>query len=492
MKNVSLKKIGAVLLLFVGGCQVGPDYERPKLDLPDSWHTSLMAGLDEDAAEVGAWWRTFDDAILSELIASAEARNLSLATAASTVRAARAQYGIAAANLYPTLSLDTSGKFTDGNDRTPTVEVNSTPPFISEGHASQGYQLGLDLAWEVDLWGRVARSVESAEADVQASMENWRDVLVTIRAEVAQSYIAARSYQAQIIAVQGSIDTKVSTLELTQQQFDVGTSSDLAVAEAQASLAAVQAELPALVNSLATSINGLSVLIGEAPGSLRDRLSIVEPIPQPSLSIGVGIPAETIRRRPDVRMAERALAAATANIGVAEASLLPSLAISGTGGYTSIDFSRWLNSANLGSTLGLQLSWPLFTAGRLKAMVNVADEQAIQALYQYELAVLGAIGDVENALIGYTQAVRQQRQVGHTVAAYERVVTLARERYTVGADSLTTLLSAENALATANQSLAEIEGLVSINAVLLYKALGGAWQNIEEEQQIAASQEDQG
>jgi NodT family efflux transporter outer membrane factor (OMF) lipoprotein len=492
MKNVLLKQIGAVLVLAVGGCQVGPDYERPKLDVPDAWHTSLMAGLNDDAAELGAWWRTFDDPILSDLIACAEARNLTLATAASTVRAARAQYGIAAADLYPTISLDTSGKFTDGVDRTPTIDVNSTPPFISEGHVNQGYQLGLDLAWEVDLWGRVARSVEAAEADVQASMEHWRDVLVTVRAEVAQSYIAARSYQAQVIAVQASIDTQVTTLELTQQQFEVGTSSDLAVAQAQASLAAVQAKLPALVNSLATSMNGLSILIGEAPGALRDRLSIVEPIPQPSLSIGVGIPADTIRRRPDVRMAERALAAATADIGVAEASLLPSLAISGAGGYTSTDFSRWLDSANLGSSLGLQLNWPIFTAGRLKAMVNVADEQAVQALYQYELAVLGAIGDVENALIGYTQAVRQQRQVGHTVAAYERVVALARERYTVGADSLKTLLAAENSLATASQTLAEVDGLVSVNAVLLYKALGGAWQNIEEEQQIVASQEDQG
>ena len=157
-------------------------------------------------------------------------------------------------------------------------------------------------------------------------------------------------------------------------------------------------------------------------------------------------------------MAERSLAAATANIGVAEAALLPAFAISGSGGYTSTDFSQWLNQSNLGSTIGLQLSWPIFTAGRLKAMVRVADEQANQALYQYELAVLSAIGDVENALIGYTQAVRQQRQLHNTVTAYERVVTLARERYAVGADNLQTLLSAENALATANQTLAEVDG----------------------------------
>jgi NodT family efflux transporter outer membrane factor (OMF) lipoprotein len=460
--------------------------------MPDTWHTTLMAGLEADSSEVGTWWLNFRDPMLAELIAKAEQQNLNLATAESTVRAARAQYGIAAADLYPTLSLDTTAQFTDGADRMPTVVLSPTRPLVSEGHNNQIYKLGLDLGWEADLWGRIRRSVESAEADVQASMENWRDVLVTIRAEVAQSYIAARSYQAQIAAVQVAIDTQVSTLELTQQQFDAGVASDLALAQSQASLAATQAQLPALVDSLESSINGLSILIGEAPGPLRDSLADSQSIPQPPLKIGVGIPAETIRRRADVRMAERALAAATANIGVAEAALLPAFAISGSGGYTSTGFSQWLDGSNLGSTIGLQLSWPIFTAGRLKAMVQVADEQANQALYQYELTVLSAIGDVENALIGYTQSVRQQRQLHNTVAAYERVVALARERYAVGADNLQTLLSAENALATSNQTLAEVDGLVSVNVVLLYKALGGAWQSIPEEEEIVESQEDLG
>jgi NodT family efflux transporter outer membrane factor (OMF) lipoprotein len=336
--------------------------------------------------------------------------------------------------------------------------------------------MGLDLGWEVDLWGRVRRSMQAAKADVAATIEDWRDVLVTIRAEVAQSYISVRSFQLQIASLNSTIKTQAATLKLIQDQYDAGVTNDLYLAQAQASLAEIEAQLPSLVESLAESINRLSVLIGESPGPLRARLSVPEPVPQAPNEIGVGIPADLIRRRPDIRTAERTLAIYTAQVGVAEAALFPTLQITGTGGFSSTQFSQWFDSSSLGGLLGIQVTWPFFTAGRLQALVKVANEQTLQALYNYEQTVLTAIEEVENALIGYAQTLRERQQLRRVVVAYQRVVKLAKERYTSGADDLQTLLDAQRYLSQAEQTLAQVEGQVSANVVILYKALGGAWE----------------
>ena len=465
---------GLAAFLGVQGCMVGPDYAPPQLVMPDSWHVALVDGIEAEQADPGAWWRNFEDEMLVELVTLAEERNLDLRSAVSSIREARAEYGIAASDLYPQVSLDTSAEFSSGNSRTP----NLTNTGIE--YEDQAYDLGLDLGWEVDLWGKVRRSVEAAEASVQYQVEYWRDILVSVRAEVAMSYISARSYQLQIQALAESIGSLEATLELVQQKFDAGVGNEISVAEAQASLAEAVARMPALVEGKATAINRLSVLVGETPGPLRDRLAEVQPVPQPPAEIGVGIPADVIRRRPDIRQAERRLAEATAYVGVAEAALLPSLKIQGSGGFSSNQFNDWFNSSNLGGLLGITVSWPFFTAGRLESVVDVRDEQAKQALYAYESTVLNAIGDVENALISYLQALQARRDLNATVAAYDRVVSLAEERYATGVDSLDTLLYNERLLMSARQDLAVAEGQVSTNAVMLYKALGGGWEIVPE------------
>ena len=465
-----------VVAVAASGCMVGPDYEKPQLVMPDSWHMELVDGLEAGNADPGAWWIAFNDPILVELVQLAEQRNLDLRSAVSSIREARDQYGIAAADLFPQVSLNTSADFTSGNARAPEIEQVNGPPFVQEGYSDQAYNMGLDLGWEVDLWGKVRRSMQSAQAEVAMTIEDWRDILVTVRAEVAQSYIATRSFQLQIKSLKQTIDSQAQTLKLVQQQYDAGVANDLFVAQAQASLADLMAQMPALVESLAQSINRLSVLIGEAPGPLRTRLAQVEPVPQPPDEIGVGIPADIIRRRPDIRAAERALASATAQVGVAEAALYPALQITGSGGFSSTQFSQWFDSSGLGGMLGIQVSWPFFTAGRLQAVVRVTNEQTLQALYSYEQTVLNAIEDVENALIAYVQTLRERQQLRASVAAYQRVVKLAKDRYTRGADDLQTLLDAERYLSQAEQTLAQVEGQVSANVVILYKALGGAWE----------------
>ena len=458
---------------------VGPDYEKPQLVMPDSWHMKLVDGLENaGSTNPGAWWIAFNDPILVELVRLAEQRNLDLRSAVSSIREARDQYGIAAADLFPNVTLDTSADYTGGSQRTPELEVVGGLPQID--YSDQAYNMGLDLGWEVDLWGKVRRSMQSAQADVAMSIEDWRDVLITVRAEVAQSYIATRSFQLQIASLGKTIETQQETLRLIQEQYDAGVTDEIFVAQAQANLADLMAQMPALEESLAQSINRLSVLIGEAPGPLRTRLAQVEPVPQPPDRIGVGIPADIIRRRPDIRAAERALASATAQVGVAEAALFPALQITGTGGFSSSQFSQWFDSSSLGGLIGIQVSWPFFTAGRLQAVVRVANEQTLQALYSYEQTVLNAIEDVENALIAYVQTLRERQQLRVTVVAYQRVVNLATERYTRGADDLQTLLDAQRYLSQAQQTLAQVEGQVSSNVVVLYKALGGAWEVVPE------------
>ena len=254
------------------------------------------------------------------------------------------------------------------------------------------------------------------------------------------------SHFKQITALQTTIDSRVASLMLIQERFDVGVATELEVAQAEANLADANAQMPMLVESLAQSFNRLSVLIGEAPGPLRERLAAIRPVPRAADEIGVGIPADIIRRRPDIRAAERSLAAATANIGVAEAMLYPALKITGSGGFSSSQFSNVIDSSNLGGLLGVEVSWPFFTAGRLEALVEVSDEQAKQALYFYEQTVLNAIEDVENVLISYVQNIRAREAVARVVMSYRNVVVLSSERYARGVDDLQTLLDAERFL----------------------------------------------
>ncbi|MCH2161294.1 MAG: efflux transporter outer membrane subunit [Phycisphaerales bacterium] len=467
---------GLATTLCIQGCMVGPDYAPPQPVMPDSWHVALVDGLEADQADPGAWWRNFNDEMLVELVTLAEQRNLDLRSAVSAIQEARAQYGVAASDLYPQLSLNSSAEFTDGNRRTPTFD----PATGGIDYQDQAYNMGLDLGWEVDLWGKVRRSMQAADASVQYQVEYWRDILITVRAEVAMSYIGARSYQLQVKALQKSIDSLRSTRDLVQQKYDLGVANEISLAEAEASLAEAVAQMPPLVEGEATAINRLSVLVGETPGPLRDRLAETAPVPQPPAEIGVGIPGDVIRRRPDIRQAERQLAEATASIGVAEAALLPSLQIQGSGGFSSSQFSQWFDGSSLGGLLGISVSWPFFTAGRLESVVDVRNEQAKQALYAYELTVLNAIGDVENTLISYLQSLQARRDLEATVVAYERVVTLAADRYATGIDSLDTLLYNERLLMNAQQNLAVVEGQVSTNAVMLYKALGGGWEVVPE------------
>ena len=460
-------------LSALSGCMVGPDPTPPSVVTADAWHEDLVEGLNRGDVDPGAWWRGFDDPMLVDLVATAERNNFDLRTAASRIREARSLYGIAAADLYPELGATGEAEFLDGN------QANSSGLPVSDENF---YSLGLDFGWEIDLWGKVRRGMQAAEFDLQAQIEDARDILVTIRAEVARSYIEARSLQGQITALRRIVAAQAETVALARTQFRQGVVTEFSLLQAQAQLQAGEAKVPSLEYELAAAINRLSVLIAEPVGPLRERLaSSVDDlgVPDPPKEIAVGIPADVIRRRPDIRAAERLVGAAAANIGVAEAALYPSLRLSGQGGYSSTQFDRLVTPSNLGGLFAIEVSWPIFTAGRLRSVVDVRNEQAYQALMSYEATVFGAIADVETALVAYGSSLREQARLRQVVDTYDRAAVLATARLEQGVDDLESLLDIERELLGAVQELAVIDGQVAANAVGIYKALGGSW-NIEE------------
>jgi NodT family efflux transporter outer membrane factor (OMF) lipoprotein len=452
---------------------VGPDPTTPTSVSPDAWHEELVEGVSRERVDPGAWWKRFDDPMLVELIAIAEQKNLDLRTAASRIREARSLYGIAAADLYPQISAAGEADFVRGSRLSSDSSGTERDNF---------YSAGLDFGWEIDLWGKVRRSMQSAEFNVLAEIEYSRDILITVRAEVARSYVEGRSLQGQMKALQSIIEAQAETLSLARKQYRQGVVTDFSVLQAEAQLQAAQAKLPSLQYELATTINRLSVLIAEPAGPLSARFAASAEefgVPQPPISIAVGIPADVIRRRPDIRAAERKLGAAAANIGVAEAALFPSLKLTGQGGYSSTEFNELITPGNLGGLLGVQINWPLFTAGRLRSVVDVRNEQALQALLSYESTVLNAIADVETALVAYGSSLQEQSRLGESASTFDRATALATERLSQGVSDLESLLNLERELLAVQQQLAVVNGQVASNAVGLYKALGGSW-NIEE------------
>ncbi|MDA0294698.1 MAG: efflux transporter outer membrane subunit [Planctomycetota bacterium] len=459
----------------LGSCTVGPDYQRPQIQVPDAWHVAVVEGVTTETAAPGDWWTAFHDPTLVELIGLADQRNFDLRIAASSIRQARSEYGIAAANLYPQLSLEPEAGFSDGNAE-PGVGLNNA----NNNGSDSAYQLTMDLAWEIDLWGRVQRSIESQEADLEAEIEAWRDILITIRAEVAASYIEIRSYQMQIDAVEDSIVSYQQTLTLVEQIHARGEADEIELAATEATLSQFIAQLPPLREAMAKAVNRLSSLIGEYPGGLEPRLAMTREVPRPPASIGVGIPADVIRRRPDVREAERRLAAASALIGVAEASLYPALQINGAGGFSSQQIAGLFDGSQLGGMVGIDFSWPIFTAGRLEAVVDLRNEQARQALLVLQSTMVDAVEDVENALVAHLESQIERATLKRTEDAYVRVMDFATDRFRQGVDSLGTLLVAERDLLAVRQVLAVADGQVAASAVLLYKALGGGWNVMTE------------
>lgn len=465
-RRLPLALLGCVLAL---GCAVGPDYEMPEPALPDAWHLELTRGLEAGEADLRTWWTALDDPILSELIGRAGRGNLDLRVSLARVMEARAARGVARGEWFP--SADASGSYLE---RQVTEGLAS---FVSpDGSRSfEIYDLGVDASWEIDVFGRIRRSTESAQANLMASVEDYRDVLVVLYADVARNYVELRALQERLHYAVSNAQTQRETLQLTVDRNRAGLAADLDVRQAELNLATTEAFIPSLERAIGQTIHLLGVLLGEAPAALYAELREPMPIPEPPERIVVGLPANLLRQRPDVRSAERQLAAQTARVGVATADLYPRFSLVGSFALSAVNAAEFFTKGSTTYGVGPTMQWNLFNGGRIRNLIRAEDARTEQALARYEQVVLVALQDVEDAILGYEQEEARRAALERSVAAAQESVELVKTLYRTGLTNFQNVLDMERSLTQQQDRLAESEGLVVQNLIRLYRALGGGW-----------------
>ncbi len=454
-----------VILILTGCATVGPDYFPPKMSVSPTWYTQLKGGLtaeEMDPKTLATWWSTLNDPQLSGLIDRAVFGNLDLKKARARVREARARRGGAKADLFPTLGATGSATWSRNSKDTGT------------GKTSDLYTASFDAGWELDIFGGVRRSVEAAEADLQASQEDLHDVLVSLLAEVALNYIEVRTFQARLTVAEANLEAQRETYQLTLWRYQAGLSDELSVQQARYNLENTRSQIPNLRTGLEEAMNRIAVLLGEQPGKIHEELKKQVPIPVPSLKVAVGVPEEVLRRRPDVRRAERQLAAQTARIGVATADLYPKFTLSGSIGLEALSLSN-PSSGTWSLSGGPRISWAIFKAGAICQNIEVQSALQEQYLIAYESAILSALEEVENGLVAYAEEQQRKESLSEATHAAQRALELAQHKFQAGLTDFSNVLDAQRSLLSLQDQLAQSEGAVTSNLVRLYKALGGGW-----------------
>jgi len=462
--NYTLLCIFYICSLVITGCMVGPNYHPPQVSVPSSW--AGADGQPTSTVDLVHWWAQFNDPNLTSLIDRAVKSNLDLKQAESRLRQARAARRVVSSGLWPTLNA--SGSYTHSR---------SAGSAEFSGMTSDLWQTGLDAAWELDIFGGVRRNVEAAESDIQAAVEDQRDVLVTLVSEVAINYIELRRYQQEIVISQSNLKAQQRTAELTRQRFNSGLIGALDVANADAQVGTTASQIPVMETSARQTIYNLSVLLGREPTALLEELSPTSTIPVTPPALPAELPSVLLRRRPDIRRAEAQIHAATARIGVATADLFPKFNLTASAGYQSNSMDTMINSRYGSWSLGPSISWQIFNAGSVRANIEVRKALTEQALLTYQKAVLTALQDVENALIAYSKEQQRNKALEDTAAANRKAVDLATQLYSQGQTEFLSVLDAQRSLYASEDSMVQSTSNLSTDLVSLYKALGGGWED---------------
>ena len=523
----ALRLVAPSVAALLAGCTVGPSFKPQAIWSPSTWFASRPAPVPPQVSEPvsekidPAWWNVFHDTELTSLEQRVAAANLNVRISTIRLAESRSQRQITGADQFPSLTGDGSytrervsqkgvlgifgggggggsgssgGSFgSNGSSANGTSGRSGALPAAS---ASQGksippfnlFQYGFDASWELDLWGRVRREVESADASLEASADARRNALLSVVAEVARDYVQLRGQQTELAIAQANISTERQSLQLSRDRFRAGLSTELDVANADAQLQTTQASVPQLEAQQEQSINALSFLLGEAPGALRDELIGQRPVPPVPPRVPIGVPSELARRRPDIRQAEAQLHAATADIGVAVADFYPKITLSGSIGLQALkakDLGNW-SARQYG--LGPTISLPIFEGGRLRATLALRKVEQQEAALNYQQTVLQAWHDVDNALVAYASEQRRHDSLAAAETQDHLALRLARERYTQGVSDFLNVLDAERTLLQAQQQLADSAVTTSTNLVQLYKALGGGWEPTYPVETASASQ----
>jgi len=460
---------------ILAGCAVGPDYERNMPDTAQSWFSSERAEavIDESQAVQTEWWSTLSDPVLAHMIEKTAAHNLDVKIAEANIREARANRRVQRAGFFPGIDSDASAQRQG-------ISENIGQPINADNPANREfYNAGFDASYELDIFGGVRRSVEAADARLSSAEENRRDILLTALAETARNYADLRGTQRRIAITKKNIGLQRKTLQIAQRRYDVGEANDFELARAEAQLQITESLLPNLTADLRSNAYRLGVLTGQEPQALLGELLQQKPLPAPPDIVPVGLRSDILQRRPDIRRAERELAAATADIGVATSDLFPKFFLTGNAGVESLSFSTLFESTSTAWALGPFIQWPVFRGGEIRARIKAEEAQAEAAALEYERAVLTALEDAENALVRYGEELETRKRLQKAVASNERAVALAKRRYEGGVDDITALIDAERELAGVEDDLVQSETRVITNLIALYKALGGGWEAFE-------------
>jgi NodT family efflux transporter outer membrane factor (OMF) lipoprotein len=465
-----------ILLLLTGCIKVGPNFTPPPVAVSQAWLDAGDQRVKPEPTEYRNWWRVFNDPVLDQLIDRAYRENLSLRIAGVRVLEARAQLGIAVGGLFPqTQQAFGSFQYNRTSERAPQAA------FLSSNLSYRQSEIGLQAAWELDFWGKFRRAIESADASLLASVADYDNTLVSLTADVANSYVLIRTLEKRLDIARQNVETQKENLKIAEARFRYGTTSQLDLEQAKTVLNDTLASIPVLETQLRQAKNALSVLLGLPPGHLTSFLEGTSEIPVSPPEAVVGIPVDLLRRRPDIRSAEHQAAAQCAQIGVAKADLYPAFSLSGNFGFLSSDVGKF----NLSDMFqwksrtvqaGPSVQWNILNYGRITNNVRVQDARFEQLLINYQNAVLKAQQEVEDALVAFLRAQERAEFLGQSTTAAKRSLDLAVMQYREGTKDFTTVLIAQQALLNEQDNLANTLGNISSSLVGVYRALGGGWE----------------
>jgi NodT family efflux transporter outer membrane factor (OMF) lipoprotein len=477
--KIACATVFALAIGLAAGCAVGPDYHPPRTRAPANWSEAQLGGTTNSAVQIVEWWKTFNDPELNSLVARAVAANNDLRVAEGRFHEARALRAGALFDLGP--KIDSSAGYTDVRQSRNSLPFNTSGPLGSTIASNYLFQTDLydahfDASWEIDVFGGKRRALQEANALLASVEEDRRDVLVSVLAEVARNYVDVRDFQQRLAIANKNITAQQAAVDIARARFQAGLASELDAKEAEGLLATTRSQVPTLEESLQQAVHRLGVLIGQEPGALLGELSATAPIPTPPPEVPVGLPSDLLRRRPDVRRAERQLAAATANIGVQTAELFPKFSLTGVAGFQSFSAGDWFTGGSKYWSAGPAVTWRILDLGHVRSQIQTANAQAQQSLAIYDKTVLTSLEDVENALVAYAKAQVRRRALQDAVNASRSAVEIPSELYKNGLTSFLNVVDAERSLYQAEDELVQSERTVTVNLVTLYKALGGGWQ----------------
>ncbi|HLN33203.1 MAG TPA: efflux transporter outer membrane subunit [Gemmataceae bacterium] len=452
------------------GFKVGPNYGRPPAPVAKDWIDADDMRVRKDSDDLSKWWTVFHDPVLESLICYAYQQNLSLRVAGFRVLEARAQTLIDVGNLFP------QGQSASGDYARTGLSRETANPLSGGAKRWFGqWNYGFNLSWELDFWGRFRRAVESDLATLDASVENYDDVLVTLLGDVATNYTLYRTTELRIKYARENVELQRKTLQIVQGQFKVGIVRELDVIQARSTLEQTEAGIPELEIALRQTANLLCILLGIPPEDLQARLG-AGAIPTAPPDVAVGVPADLLRRRPDVRRAERQAAAQCAQIGIAEAEFYPHIAINGTIGYSAENFKNLFREQALAGSVGPAFTWNILNYGRLVNNVRLQDARFQELVATYQNTVLSAAQDVENGLVTFLRAQQRTKLQAASVADADQAAKIAVAQYAAGTTDLTRVTQLEQNLVLLEDTLAQAQGEIATGLIQVYRALGGGWQ----------------